>query len=257
MKMKELYGILVICMLLLSSCLGDTNTQITVGEQEAVYQSRPHQGFYVNGGRFLYGSGVTADGDTGDCFLIEYSFDSADPALQGSDSLSVKLTYQPVSVPLWPSDNRLTDTTRVLVDEVLTESLLGRKAYIGGRLFLWSKHREVEFQQDSFMLSYDPDNRYTLEEGKRIYNLYLRAVKKTTGPGEEVEDVNGKAQDVLKVNAFNIEEFFAKAKEMEAEKGANEVAIAINYASSFNKDTTVCLWNRTEPMVISWAGSVE
>lgn len=257
MKKNELYGILAICMLLLSSCLGDTNTRITVGEQEAVYQSRPHQGFYVNGGRFLYGSGVAANGDTGDCFLIEYSFDSSDPALLGSDSLSVELEYQPIGVPLWPSDSRLTDTTRVLADEVLTESLLGRKAYISGRLFLWSKHREAESRQDSFMLSYDPENRYTLEEGKRVYNLYLRVVGETMDSGEEAEGENAKEQEVTRVNAFNIEDFFAKAKEMEAGKGENEVAIAINYASSFNKDTTVCLWSRTEPMVISWAESVE
>ena len=63
MKKKELYSILMICLLMFSSCLGDTNTRITVGEQEAVYQSRPTKGFYVDGGRFLYGSNLSVTGD--------------------------------------------------------------------------------------------------------------------------------------------------------------------------------------------------
>ena len=69
MKKKELYSILMICLLMFSSCLGDTNTRITVGEQEAVYQSRPTKGFYVDGGRFLYGSNLSVTGDTGEVYF--------------------------------------------------------------------------------------------------------------------------------------------------------------------------------------------
>lgn len=50
MKNKELYSIFIVCLLMMSSCLGDTNTQITVGEQEAVYQTRPTQGFFLGMG---------------------------------------------------------------------------------------------------------------------------------------------------------------------------------------------------------------
>ena len=82
MKNKELYSIFIVCLLMMSSCLGDTNTQITVGEQEAVYQTRPTQGFFVEGGRFLYGTNLGVSGNNGDCFLIQYSFDSAAPELQ-------------------------------------------------------------------------------------------------------------------------------------------------------------------------------
>ena len=267
MKKKELYSILMICLLMLSSCLGDTNTRITVGEQEAVYQSRPTKGFYVDGGRFLYGSNLSVTGDTGDCFLIEYSFDSAAPEVQGTDSLSIELIEQPVSVPLWPLDSQMTDTTKILNNEVLTESLLGRKAYIKGRLFLWSNHTETESQQDSFMLSYNPEKMYTIEEGKRIYNLYLRAIKKVTKPEEGSGDDNKeegegtteteKTVKVLITNAFNIEEFFDKAKVQEEEKGEKGLSIAINYASAYNKDTTACLWSTTEPMLISFSERVE
>lgn len=253
MGKKEFYGILMICWLLLTSCLGDTSARITMGEQEAVYQSYPTKGFYVSDGRFLYGTNLSVTGDNGDCFLIEYSFDSADSELQDSDSLSIELVGQPVEVSLWPSDSNITDTTAVLDGEVLTKSLLGRKAYINGRLFLWSNHTELQSQQDSFMISYDSDNMYTEEEGKRIYNLYLR-VKKNAA---ESEDSDETASSVLLTNAFDISEFFSKAKSKEEAMGATELLIAIHYASAYNKDTTACLWGVTEPMQISIAGNAE
>ena len=264
MKNKELYSILIVCLMMLSSCLGDTNTRITVGEQEAVYQVRPTKGFYVKDGRFLYDSNLSVSGDGGDCFLIEYSFDSSAPELQGSDSLSIELIGNPISVPLWPLDSQWTDTTKVLKNEVLTESLLKRNAYIRGRLFLWSNHTETESQQDSFMMSYDPEKMYTAENGKRIYNLYLRAIKKVTEKEEGSEGEEGtepteeeKTVKVLITNAFNIEEFYNKAKAFEEENGEKEVAIAINYASAYNKDTTACLWSVTDTIKISFNGRTD
>ena len=253
MGKKEYNGILMICWLLLTSCLGDTSARITMGEQEAVYQSYPTKGFYVSDGRFLYGTNLSVTGDTGDCFLIEYSFDSADSELQDSDSLSIELVGQPIAVSLWPSDSNITDTTAVLEGEVLTKSLLGRKAYINGRLFLWSNHTELQSQQDSFMISYDSDNMYTEEEGKRIYNLYLR-VKNNAA---ESEDSDETSKSALVTNAFDISEFFSKAKSKEEAMGATELLIAIHYASAYNKDTTACSWGVTEPMQISITGNAE
>ena len=205
MKNKELYSIFIVCLLMMSSCLGDTNTQITVGEQEAVYQTRPTQGFFVEGGRFLYGTNLGVSGNNGDCFLIQYSFDSAAPELQNSDSLSIELIENPVPVDLWPVDKNWTDTTVVLKDEMLTKAITGRDFYIRGRLFLWSTHTVVENQKDSFMISYNPENLYTQEDGKRIYNLYLRAIARIeVGEGEELP----KGQQLNLVNAFSVEEFY-------------------------------------------------
>lgn len=249
MKKRELYCIFAVCLLMLSSCLGDSNVRITVGLQEAVYQARP-SGFFARDGRFLYGSNLGVNGDTGDCFLIEYSFDSSSPELQNSDSLSIEmLGYSPVD--LWPLDNRWTDTTKVLNNEVLTESLLGRNVYINGRLFLWTNHTEAEENQvDSFMISYNPEQLYTTENNTRIYNLYLRAVKQVDE--EEEEDGEGSTVEtavrVLRTNAFNIEAFYNQARQSEEKMGSDTLNIAINYAAAFNKDTTACLWNKTEPI---------
>lgn len=266
MKKRELYSLFTVCLLMLSSCLGDTNTRITMGEQEAVYQVRPTKGFYIKDGRFLYGSDLSVNGDGGDCFLIEYSFDSSSPQLQESDSLKIELTANPVSVPLWPLDNQWTDTTKVLQNEVLTESFLGRSIYIRGRLFLWSNHTETEAQQDSFMLSYNPANLYIMQEdGQRIYNLYFRVIKQVTDTGEgdtgeegdnETTD-NEKKVKMLNLNAFDIQEFFDKAKTIEQQKGGQLVNIAINYAFAYNKDTTACLWNVTKPISITLGGLTE
>lgn len=239
MKKKELYYIFAVCLLMLSSCLGDTNTQITVGVQEAVYQARPTQGFYVADNRFLYGRGVSVNGNNGDCFLIEYSFDASSPELQNSDSLSVELIANPAPVSLWPLDEHWTDTTVVLVDEMLTRGIQNRHAYIRGRLFLWSGHTVVPNQQDSFMMSYNPENPYTTEEGKRVYNLYLRAIARIEA--EEGERPRGEQLNI--VNAYDVEDFFNEARRQEEQRGSDSLYIAIRYASAFNKDTTACLWD--------------
>lgn len=266
MKKRELYSIFIVCLLMLSSCLGDTNTRITMGQQEAVYQVRPSKGFYIKDGRFLYGSDLSVNGDGGDCFLIEYSFDSSAPELQESDSLQIELIGNPVSVPLWPLDNQWTDTTKVLKNEVLTESFQRRNTYIRGRLFLWSNHTETEAEQDSFMLSYNPANLYTTQDdGQRIYNLYFRVIKQVTDTGEgdsgeegdNAATGNEKKVKVLSLNAFNIQNFFDKAKTIEQEKGGQLVNIAVNYASAYNKDTTACLWDVTEPIQIALDGLTE
>ena len=146
---------------------------------------------------------------------------------------------------LWPVDKNWTDTTVVLKDEMLTKAITGRDFYIRGRLFLWSTHTVVENQKDSFMISYNPENLYTQEDGKRIYNLYLRAIARIeVGEGEELP----KGQQLNQVNAFSVEEFYNMVSALEEEKGSNTFSIAINYASAFNKDTTACIWDRTEPI---------
>lgn len=252
MKKRELYCIFAVCSLILSSCLGDTNTRITVGEQEAVYQTRPTSGFYVNKGRFLYGSNLGVSGDNGDCFLIEYSFDSSSPELQETDSLSIELLGNPRYVDLWPLDNRMTDTLIVLDNEVLTESILGRKPYINGRLFLWTNHTELQNQVDSFMISYNPEQPYTTVNNSRIYNLYLRAVKivEEEGGEEGAEETvtEGTKVRVLRTNAFNLEEFINTVSQTEEQLGGDTLRVAINYVSAYNKDTTACLWSATEPI---------
>ena len=49
------------------------------------------------------------------------------------------------------------------------------------------------------MISYNPENLYTQEDGKRIYNLYLRAIARIeVGEGEELP----KGQQLNLVNAF-------------------------------------------------------
>lgn len=253
MKEKGLYVVLMILGLLLTSCLGDTHTRITMGVQEAVYQSLSSKGFRVSDGRFLYGSNLGVTADDGDCFLIEYSFDAADSDLKGSDSLAIEMEAQPVEVSLWSLSEEMTDTLAVLDGEVLTKSLLGRKAYIAGRLFLWSNHSEVSGQQDSFMISYDPENMCREEDGKRIYNLYLRAVKTASASDEE----STSTETVLKTNAFDIEAFFLKAKEREIAMGETELTLGIRYASAYNKDTTECVWSTAETMTVAIADDAE
>ncbi len=249
--MKMLYSVLAVCVCLLTSCLGDTNTHITVGMQEAVYQTTPQKGFYIKDGRFLYGNNVSVGAEEGDCFLIEYSFDSSSSELRESDSLSIEL-LRTVDVPLWKTENQLIDTTTVYTNEVLTESFLVRNAFINNRLFLWSNHRLNEALRYQFLLSYDAANMYTTVGDKRVYPLYLRVMEEVSE--DETEDVSTR---VLATNAFQIEEFYNQAKTMEQARGEQSLYIVVRYVSGVSGDGYTGVWNSTEPIEILFDGSLK
>lgn len=236
MKKYSLYWVFAVCLPMLSSCLGDSSTRITVGWQEAVYQTRPARGMVLNDGRLIYSSQINSlNADGGDCFLVQYEFDSANPELSGKDSLEVELLENPITIPLWTAKQTVINDT-ILTDEQYISAVRTRTAYIKGRLFLWSEFREPESQQDSLVMSYDPEQLYTTEDDYRTYNLYLRAVKKS------VEETDTLPVTVVHTDAFDIEEFFNSAKSLEEQRNKTEFSIAINYASGHNKDTTAVSW---------------
>lgn len=237
MRKKDLYWVFAVCFIMLSSCLGDSNTRITVGQQEAVYQVRPSRGLVLTGGRLIYSSSINSlRADAGDCFMVEYSFDSSSPELQNSDSLSVELLGEPTEVPLSTLEGTVYSDT-LLTDEQYIAKIGTRTPYIKGRLFLWPEIKEPVNQRDSFVMHYDSVKLYTTVEGYRTYNLYLRAIRKSEIP-ENADSVS-----VVHTEAFDIESFFNKALEIETANQSKKLNIAINYVAKPNKDTTAVEWS--------------
>lgn len=240
MRKKDLYWVFAVCFIMLSSCLGDSNTRMTVGLQEAVYQVRPSRGLVLRDGRLIYSSSINSlRADAGDCFLVEYSFDTSSPELQGSDSLSVELLGEPEEVPLWMSESTANSDT-LMTDEQYIAKIGTRTPYIKGRLFLWPEIKEPKGQRDSFVMHYDSDKLYTTTEGYRTYNLYLRAIRKSDIP-ENADSVS-----VTHIDAFDIESFYNKALEIETANQSKEFSIAVNYVAKLNKDTTAVEWSTLE-----------
>lgn len=236
MRKYSLYWVFAVCLLMLSSCLGDGSTQITVGWQEAVYQVRPARGLVLKDGRLIYSQQINSmSADGGDCFLVQYEFDSASPELSRNDSLEVELLENPITIPLWTAEKTVISDT-ILTDEQYISAIRPRTAYIKGRLFLWTEIREPESQEDSLVMSYNPEQLYTTEDGYKTYNLYLRAVKKS------VEATDTLPVTVVHTDAFDIEEFFNSVKAIEEQSNSTAFAIAVNYASGHNKDTTAVSW---------------
>lgn len=240
MRKKDLYWVFAVCFIMLSSCLGDSNLRITVGQQEAVYQVRPSRGLVLRDGRLIYSSGINSlRADAGDCFMVEYSFDSSSPELQNSDSLSVELIGNPTEVPLWMSEGTVKSDT-LLTDEQYIAKVGNRTAYIKGRLFLWPELKELKSQVDSFVMHYDTVNMYTTVDGFRTYNLYLRAIRKS--------EIPEKADSVLvpHTEAFDVENFYNKALEMATANNEKTLSITVNYVAKPNKDTTAVEWSTLE-----------
>lgn len=247
MKKIVLYGLGVVS-LLLTSCLGDPATSLTLALQPAVVQLEPVKVLCVKGGDMISSADFQKkDVANGECFLVDYSIDMG--AAENADGGRVNGYYTAVigpytSVSKWPLFTTLTDTLRVEPDELPVAALYDRRAYIKGEFFLFTDLAgHLESQVDSFSLSYNPDQ--AMVGDSRIYDLYLRVIK--TKEGQEQTSAT-----LFTANAFHLEDFVneASARETPDKDGKRVVNFRINYVSGFNSDTTQCIWKSSNVFTI-------
>lgn len=248
-KMKKIviYGLSVMG-LLLTSCLGDPATSLTMALQPAVVQLEPVKVLCVKGGDKISSTDFqkksVADGE---CFLVDYSIDmgAAENAEGGKANGYYTAIIGPyTNVSKWPLFTNLTDTLGVEPNELSVSVVHDRRAYIQGEFFLFTDLAgHLESQVDSFSLSYNPDQ--AMVGDSRIYDLYLRVMKVKEGQ-EQTEAT------LFTANAFHLEDFVneASAKETPDKDGKRTVNFRINYVSGFNSDTTQCIWKSSNVFTI-------
>ena len=76
MEKKGLYGIVVLCLLMFSSCLGDPATSLTMANQAGVIATNvgPGKVIYVKGGEVISSESFQkANVEDGECILFDYS----------------------------------------------------------------------------------------------------------------------------------------------------------------------------------------
>lgn len=232
-----------------TSCLGDGSTGLTMVNQPGVVQLDPTKVVCIKGGDMISSADFQKSNyEDGDCLLLDYSIDfgagenSNKGGANGFYTAEI-FTQSIIEVNNWPLYNTLTDTTKILDDELIVSAVQGRCAYIKGQFFMFTDFTDHPVNQvDSFSLSYNPKQEITAEGKDRVYELYLRVVKKGTGSGE--------ASSLLIPNAFHIEDFVKEAKKTENALGLEVLNFKVNYTSGFNKDTTECVWKASNLFTI-------
>lgn len=233
-KRQAGYTVLGLLAIWLTSCMGDGANEITYNRL-GVVQTQPWKCIFTSDGYMISSSDFDSRQDVkeGDCCLVDYRTNFSEELGNGVYQAKI-LKYD--SIIGWPLFPTLIDTALVLDGEQTITIQAGRTTYIQGHLFLFTQHNaHLTNQKDNFNLSYDPKQVVEADEnGKRIYELFLRVTKEG---GEEP----GQSSLVLP-NAFSIQKFIEEAGAAEKEVGQSELLFKVNYTQRFNEDTTACIW---------------
>jgi len=230
------------CLLLLTSCLGDPATSLTMANQAGVVVTSPKKMIYLKGGDIVSSDAFQdVSVDDGECVLVDYSIDysAADNANGGTTNGYYTATIYPSSLTKVDKGDFIigtVDTLGVRANELTVKALQSRCAYIRGQFFLFAElANHPSDEKDQFMLSCNPNQPTT----DNVYTLYLRVVK-------NVASSTTSTSTMIIPYAFPIENFIRTAKTSTDKDGNTVVKFHVNYVSSFSTDTTYCNWSTSE-----------
>ena len=248
MRKTVLYGVFAFCLVVLSACLGDPATQLTMANQAGVVVTGygPGKAIYTKGDVVVSSEDFqNANVEDGECILFDYSVDYGGASNMGAGTdapYTEAVIYENTisEANRWNFYDTLTDTSVVAKDELLLSSLQARSAYIKGHLFLFTEMSNHPTNQvDSFSLSYDSDK---LLGEDNIYSLYLRTIR------IKADTTMGKSMIIP--CAFDIEELVKRAEQNQSD----ELKFRINYAYSFGKDSASINWKSSDVFTIDLSG---
>jgi hypothetical protein len=180
----------------------------------------------------------------GACCYVLYEIDmnapENDPAvLQANGYYTVVISFKE-EVDRYMMSGALTDTATVLTDEIpLVEPLYGTLGYLNGILFIAHQLKTPEDQKNSWQLSYDSQNMMQDENGRHIYNVYLRATVKVSSSKSPI--------DVSELCAYDMKYFMESAAQKENSAGSSTFYVRFNYASEIKGDALT--WKQSDMTV--------
>lgn len=241
MRRQRLYGLLLLILMGVSSCMGDGSDSVNY-HRVGVVRENPVRCIYTCndlGDVFVVTSPDfenRADVKDGDCCVVSFRTNFREDLGGGVYNAEIN---QYDTVHVWPLYETLTDTSSVMSNERLVTLDFKKSIYLDSHFFMQTQHVNHQMDQsDLFDLSYDPKQVIeTDEEGQRIYNLYLRVTQ---------EGGTGDSTRWVKTSAFTIDKFLDQAKATENSEGLDIVNFKVNYVSGFNADTTACVWGTTD-----------
>ncbi|WP_102408139.1 hypothetical protein [Parabacteroides bouchesdurhonensis] len=255
MKKRGILGIAAAsALLLLTSCLGDSNNEQTLSAIPGVVSVSKDYKTIVEtaAGVNIYSPNLDLAGYTsGDCVLASFTinFDDAQNANAATNGYYyVALNATPEKVDKWYVNPTIGDTTKLMDKEQPVASPIDTRyggAYLKGILFLYSDFSFLNKQETRWTLSYDANQVPTTENGKQIYSIFLRASVITEGSAPTKSEVV--------VNAFEAKTMIDLFNSQQKSLGNKEYYVTINYVKEINKDDpTKFTWASTDPTLMKF-----
>lgn len=186
-----------------------------------------------------------------DCIIFAYTINYDDPANNGSNKY---LTATVSAYEKLEKGNAISviDTTDASIKkgEMTTLGIDLRSSdptgtgygTIKNYLFMASSHPNSSTDQSNeYILQYDNNQIPQTVDGKRVYDLFLRVVKRNDG-----KNTVGNASFTYTFEAGRAIEYL---KSREKSEGNEQLYLRFNYIKEFNKDTTSATWDKTQPLV--------
>lgn len=236
-------------MVLLTSCLGEGSNS-TQGSTYGIIQDASLTGekmVYVSDAQPCYSTTIVNATDLyeGDCIYFAFTADYDDPANKGQNKyLTIQVPaqgYRKVDKGEVIPYMEARDTSVVRNNELSFSSVGGYQKWtvIKNQLVMIVSHPKASADQENrYEIGFNLNNEATEESDKRIYELFIRAVKMKEGE---------KAVGVTAFDGvFDMGYFFERAKSMEKNKGNKTINFRFNYIKELDKDSVKATWDKTD-----------
>lgn len=244
-------ALVAMCIVFMTSCLGDSNTEMTFVRIPAAVTMNGGQVVAETAVGRVYSSDILRYGIMPDeCVLLSFRYDSSLPENEnvGTDgSLTVSITEQPIRVNQSTVMMVPTDTATLMLNEqVLAASVVTTNpnyfGYLNNKLFLLSAIQGKSGDEYSWNVFFDSNQEPTTTQynGNTVneYKAYMRAVRSKEGTGSAI--------NLQTVNAYNAESLVMMLRSKEAGLKNEVFAVNFHYLSDLNAAKDSLTWSRSD-----------
>ena len=216
-------------LLLLTSCLGESNNTVTrAGFGVAGLSEKTYKTVLNTNMGALYSPSLSAQVVDGACYLINYELDLNSP--ENANAATNGYLTATISVP---------DSASLLQNEIPVKNLFSNGdygVYVDGYLFFFITMDMFKDQKNSYTLYWDRSKEPTMVDNVPTYDLFLRVAKVADGTGSA-------ASSIGEVRAFNVKSVLESVNSAEANKDSKSFNLKVNYLNTINeKDSTDLKW---------------
>jgi len=243
---------LVFSVISMTSCMegGNTEDRITYGVLD--YGSKSMYPLLKSGDGNLFSSSIVAafnagEMNLGDCYAVYYRIDYDLPenlpnVVETNGYFTVTL-IEWSKIPRYTAFSSLTDTSVVLLNEIPVLNVFNNGDFLEGFFFMSQTVNHPEGWELSWDMSYNYSMMPTEENGRRYYDLFVRATVKKQGDKTTKVDVpyfNAYYMDYYMKNAASNEKNFLGSS---YNSSSSKFTIRLNFVSSIDAVTNKMTWN--------------
>jgi hypothetical protein len=179
------------------------------------------------------------------CYVVyEIDFDAPenDPAVLQANGYYTATVSNREEVDRYVMSSLMTDTAQALENETAITTPIpagGLLGYVKGMIFQMHQLRKPQDQKESWLLSYDPQHMLQEENGRHLYNVYLRAAVRAS-------DTMKSPAETYVLCAYDMKYFLETAAQREKSINSSVFYIRYNYVSELKDGLPVWTYEEQE-----------